>query len=228
MADAAEPAKQPRRRQRPGLSCLECRRRKVKCNQAKPCDQCTKGRRPECSYGPRSNAAAVSTLPWASGKPETFGPSGEVLRGAGSTVADGLTTHLPQASTLDGSYIQSQPVALQPRPPHLPTPATSSEGRATATSEIASASDNVSTAITPGSHCHPSPWIGSDKRDQSAINPIDNAGRMLGNGGSIDQNQCSDSASFARSKLPDNSRVSAFGRSLPPNLYIISFSVQLL
>ena len=37
----ADAGGQPRRRRRPALSCLECRRRKIKCDQKNPCGRCT-------------------------------------------------------------------------------------------------------------------------------------------------------------------------------------------
>jgi hypothetical protein len=39
----------PRRRRRPALSCIECRRRKIKCDRAEPCTHC-KASRSQCSY----------------------------------------------------------------------------------------------------------------------------------------------------------------------------------
>lgn len=44
-----EPAKN--KRARPTISCLECRRKKLKCDRAQPCMQCTKsGRQALCEY----------------------------------------------------------------------------------------------------------------------------------------------------------------------------------
>ena len=42
----------PLKRRRPALSCAECRRRKVKCDRANPCDPCKKFKSPTCTYGP--------------------------------------------------------------------------------------------------------------------------------------------------------------------------------
>ncbi|KAI9850836.1 MAG: hypothetical protein M1838_004989 [Thelocarpon superellum] len=40
-----------RKRPRPTLSCLECRRKKLKCDRNRPCDQCLKSARPrQCAY----------------------------------------------------------------------------------------------------------------------------------------------------------------------------------
>jgi hypothetical protein len=41
----------PNRRKRPALSCLQCRRRKVKCDQKKPCSQCQRSKGVVCAYG---------------------------------------------------------------------------------------------------------------------------------------------------------------------------------
>lgn len=41
----------PKRRRRPPLSCITCRRRKLKCDRCSPCSQCVKSRTPDnCSY----------------------------------------------------------------------------------------------------------------------------------------------------------------------------------
>lgn len=42
----------PVKRRRPALSCVECRRRKVKCDREKPCGPCTRTRSPTCTYRP--------------------------------------------------------------------------------------------------------------------------------------------------------------------------------
>ncbi|KAI1457528.1 hypothetical protein F4805DRAFT_172109 [Annulohypoxylon moriforme] len=41
--------RQPRRRRRPALSCLECRRRKIKCNRDEPCAHCISSKL-QCTY----------------------------------------------------------------------------------------------------------------------------------------------------------------------------------
>ncbi|PWY69731.1 hypothetical protein BO70DRAFT_365661 [Aspergillus heteromorphus CBS 117.55] len=59
--------KSPPRRRRPPLSCTICRRRKLKCDRALPCGQCTKSKTPDqCIYvGPQapSSSRAESTPP---------------------------------------------------------------------------------------------------------------------------------------------------------------------
>lgn len=40
----------PRKRRRPALSCVECRRRKIKCDRNVPCAQCTQSNSASCAY----------------------------------------------------------------------------------------------------------------------------------------------------------------------------------
>jgi Fungal Zn(2)-Cys(6) binuclear cluster domain len=48
MADlTVEP---PRRRRRPALSCVPCRRRKIKCDRTIPCNHCMQSKNAVCSY----------------------------------------------------------------------------------------------------------------------------------------------------------------------------------
>lgn len=51
LAPKVGTVKLPQKRPRPVLSCLECRRKKLKCSRTMPCVQCTKtGRASRCSY----------------------------------------------------------------------------------------------------------------------------------------------------------------------------------
>lgn len=47
---------EPRRRRRPALSCVECRRRKIKCDRNDPCGHC-KATRIQCVYNIYGNSA---------------------------------------------------------------------------------------------------------------------------------------------------------------------------
>lgn len=38
------------KRRRPAHSCVECRRRKVRCDRANPCSQCVRHHEPSCTY----------------------------------------------------------------------------------------------------------------------------------------------------------------------------------
>ncbi len=40
----------PHRRRRPALACAQCRRRKIKCDQNKPCNQCQRSKNTICTY----------------------------------------------------------------------------------------------------------------------------------------------------------------------------------
>lgn len=42
----------PVQRRRPALSCVECRKRKVKCDRIRPCGPCTRIESPTCTYRP--------------------------------------------------------------------------------------------------------------------------------------------------------------------------------
>ncbi|KAI1209549.1 uncharacterized protein F4807DRAFT_96887 [Annulohypoxylon truncatum] len=54
--------RQPRRRRRPALSCLECRRRKIKCNRNEPCAHCISSKL-QCTYKVYSDDSVASPLP---------------------------------------------------------------------------------------------------------------------------------------------------------------------
>jgi hypothetical protein len=55
----------PRKRRRPALSCVQCRRRKIKCNRNTPsCGQCTQSKSSAtCSYSPDDTPAPVNRCP---------------------------------------------------------------------------------------------------------------------------------------------------------------------
>ncbi|KAK2776999.1 C6 zinc finger domain-containing protein [Colletotrichum kahawae] len=55
--------RQPRRRRRPALSCLECRRRKIKCDRNDPCTHCVSSKN-QCTYKTyRNDPEARGTAP---------------------------------------------------------------------------------------------------------------------------------------------------------------------
>ncbi|GAP86258.1 putative C6 zinc finger domain-containing protein [Rosellinia necatrix] len=62
---------QPRRRRRPALSCLACRRRKLKCDRANPCARCVLANT-NCTYRAAANEAAVVRV--QGGGPTTLSP----------------------------------------------------------------------------------------------------------------------------------------------------------
>jgi len=53
----------PQRRLRPTLSCLQCRRRKIKCNQGRPCSQCKRSKDLLCIYGSQFNNSISQNTP---------------------------------------------------------------------------------------------------------------------------------------------------------------------
>jgi Fungal Zn(2)-Cys(6) binuclear cluster domain len=61
--EAAEPPRVVQRRRRPPLSCVECRRRKLKCDRSLPCGQCVRSKTAEsCAFvGPHPGAATESS-----------------------------------------------------------------------------------------------------------------------------------------------------------------------
>lgn len=48
--DASGDAGPPKKRRRPALACVQCRRRKIRCDQQKPCNNCTKSRITDCTF----------------------------------------------------------------------------------------------------------------------------------------------------------------------------------
>ena len=64
--------KMPQKRPRPILSCLQCKRKKLKCDRQNPCIQCLKnGRSTQCSYSdfPSSNPSSQTYEVIESGRP---------------------------------------------------------------------------------------------------------------------------------------------------------------
>ena len=229
MADTTEPPKQPLKRQRPGLSCLECRRRKVKCNQARPCDQCTKGRRPGCTYDPRSRAAAHLTGPWAMGRPEPLGLHNATRQDTGSMLSSAVSTSTTQGlmGGITGSPISehgvddsAQDKVSQPLVQPFPTPGTSPSMQVTGSERGLSTLGNDSIAQTPRSDDSYRPRLtGSDQwsrsTPQAALSQsTDNVGRYMHG---MEQSNLalkipsSEPISFVHSKTTDVSDVSAYG-----------------
>jgi hypothetical protein len=72
-----EPLRPPRKRRRPALSCVQCRRRKVKCDREMPCTQCTQYSNTVCAYNePEVQVQAKgATSPALRNNPSTLVPS---------------------------------------------------------------------------------------------------------------------------------------------------------
>ncbi|KAH7135669.1 hypothetical protein B0J11DRAFT_166337 [Dendryphion nanum] len=68
------------KRRRPALSCVECRKRKVKCDRAKPCGPCTRTKSPTCTYRPITNEGRMISLVSTSvrqGESSQYSPHGK-------------------------------------------------------------------------------------------------------------------------------------------------------
>lgn len=57
----ATPSQSAKKRRRPALACTECRRRKMKCDQQKPCNNCSRPRRFLCIYPGESESTGPGT-----------------------------------------------------------------------------------------------------------------------------------------------------------------------
>lgn len=64
----------PRKRRRPALSCIECRRRKIKCDRNMPCNHCKQSKNSVCSYkSVNSVAMRVPPNPLPANNPRGLG-----------------------------------------------------------------------------------------------------------------------------------------------------------
>lgn len=57
-AAVSGPDQAPKKHRRPALSCVQCRRRKVKCDRNIPCNRCTQSKNTVCQYDPEGPARA--------------------------------------------------------------------------------------------------------------------------------------------------------------------------
>ncbi|KAH6889279.1 hypothetical protein B0T10DRAFT_487651 [Thelonectria olida] len=128
---------QPRRRRRPALSCRECRRRKIKCDQKNPCAHCIR-HKAQCTYQTFHNGSepAVSAVPATAVVPSRARAWARTSTATSTspTPSGNTDTRSPLRSTID------QPRRDQPSAPHgleilsarvttghgIPTPASSS------------------------------------------------------------------------------------------------------
>jgi hypothetical protein len=99
----------PRKRRRPALSCVQCRRRKIKCDRNDPCDRCIRSKNAICTYASVA-ASSVATgheqegienLPCNPGSNPSSAPT-EVLPGCRSW--DGL---INDSATLGSMTVRS-------------------------------------------------------------------------------------------------------------------------
>ncbi|KAI9645554.1 hypothetical protein NHQ30_006296 [Ciborinia camelliae] len=107
--DPHPPPSQPRKRRRPALSCIQCRRRKIKCDRNMPCGQCISSKTSACQYS--SDPAPQSKRPRVNGNgqypatPSTVGHDSPQSTtnpspgfGAGG-VTESVTNRIPLVST---------------------------------------------------------------------------------------------------------------------------------
>ncbi|KAI0844735.1 hypothetical protein F5Y00DRAFT_188022 [Daldinia vernicosa] len=139
--------RQHRRRRRPALSCLECRRRKIKCNRNEPCTHCVSAKL-KCIYKVY-NDEPVNQLPLRPGispaetsSPSSHGPSPSVTQaqelgtnrpttehntsGSGPRVTPSPIGATAGSSSIGGRNDRSEPIILGLDPsnlqPHVSAP----------------------------------------------------------------------------------------------------------
>lgn len=61
-----------KKHRRPALSCIQCRRRKVKCDRNVPCNRCTYSKNTVCAYDPEGPARARASLSAMKSTPKSF------------------------------------------------------------------------------------------------------------------------------------------------------------
>lgn len=101
------PSTQPRKRRRPALSCIQCRRRKIKCDRNMPCGQCISSKTSACQYS--SDPAPQSKRPRGVNDQYPVTPSSlgqyspdnttHVSPNYNNNIADNVTNGIPLVST---------------------------------------------------------------------------------------------------------------------------------
>lgn len=76
MMESSEYKKPDKRRRRPALACVACRRSKVRCDRNMPCGACVRSKHRTCVFEPAPTKANARNPPVAAGLGP--GPSGEV------------------------------------------------------------------------------------------------------------------------------------------------------
>ncbi|KAI1463811.1 uncharacterized protein F4812DRAFT_463372 [Daldinia caldariorum] len=61
--DESQSVKTDRRRRRPALSCVSCRRSKIRCDRNLPCGACVRSKHKTCVYGPQGRHSEVTSAP---------------------------------------------------------------------------------------------------------------------------------------------------------------------
>lgn len=134
MSPPTEPI---RKRRRPALSCVECRRRKVKCDRNSPCGQCRAHKSSVCTYAvaratglerqlsrraqglvlaeAAEQGASAPQQPASSPPNPTTGESTEPVT---SIVSEGPVRYIPP--DLDRTYNVPQDLSVSPSTPQAP------------------------------------------------------------------------------------------------------------
>jgi hypothetical protein len=90
----------PVKRRRAALSCVECRRRKVRCDRQRPCGPCTKTKSPTCTFRPNARP-----YPEVVGRPIVPSTSASASRD-GSTLSSPRTSkQMPGSNSLLNPHI---------------------------------------------------------------------------------------------------------------------------
>jgi hypothetical protein len=97
----------PQRRRRPALACLQCRRRKVKCDQNKPCNQCQRSKDGICTYDSGLNPSRTQSSLQGPGIPQSFGQLAYSQPGARLEFESVFRLPTPESSTVSASAAQS-------------------------------------------------------------------------------------------------------------------------
>ncbi|OTB03859.1 hypothetical protein M426DRAFT_321349 [Hypoxylon sp. CI-4A] len=111
MMDEVQPMKMDRRRRRPALSCVSCRRSKIRCDRNLPCGACVRSKHRTCVYEPQGPMLPrQSDISSGSAGPHqpTDGVSGLDSETAVSPVANGPTN----AHHGDGFHEENSTVSL--------------------------------------------------------------------------------------------------------------------
>lgn len=117
----------PKKRGRPALACVQCRRRKARCDQNMPCNNCTKSRITDCTYPPthtpgsRINKLVTPRRHAPSLAPRAAEPTAnQPPQSHSSSLRDRLQHDAPQearfaSSTTQSPVVGASEVILRPR-----------------------------------------------------------------------------------------------------------------
>lgn len=106
-----------RRRNRPALSCIQCRSRKVKCSRSEPCSSCIKSKIVNCTYeeARRPKPKFWKLSPGASPSPGHIGGSGP--HGSAGSEVQFMVDHAGRGASLQAGHQYSTPGTSSTVPP---------------------------------------------------------------------------------------------------------------